>query len=289
MPDLPEHIKRAVDEVWNTLPLGGSKRIVCCGTDRSRICSHNAEKFSSYCFRPDCPSYFRQKSGLDKLRARNKQEAVEEAKAIRKDFSAFEEATADTSAFHHDAMVWLTKAGIHVHTIQKYGIRYNKDLHRVLIPMWDGYGHSHDKLLGFNARTLHSFEAENIKYVLNCPNKGAMFMIRPTDKAKSVILTEDMLSAIRIAEVVHLHTHDVDVGCIMGTSVSKYKLLSLVSKYRKIELFLDGDHAGRVATEQWTRELDPFLDITSILVDGKDPKHLTNEELSDILCHWYPR
>lgn len=249
------------------LPVGTRKRVVCCGSDRSRIIEHLPDRYVSNCFRSTCENYVEKKSGLARLTALHAKEVKQELKknAIPHD------TTYESSEFPMDAVAWLSKAGIHQDVWEKYRFGYTAKYHRVVVPIYqDG------TKVGATLRALGDVVP---KYIMTTDRKGRIFTTKGNVGQGTVICTEDILSAIRISEAYP----EYDVCCILGTGVMLDRVLYLVSKYDHIHMWLDGDDAGVTATKKWVEKLSPYVKTSNTVIDGKDPKDFTDEEIIQIL------
>lgn len=260
--------KAKIIAICKQLPINGKKRIKCCGDDVSRVCMNKPEAYQSFCFRSGCPTYTERKSNRAQFMAM--QQATEQAKEIRSSpFKMQKESTNIVSQFPIQIVGWLSKGGLHKDMWIKYKFRYNEKYDRLLMPlMFKG------KRMGLNCRAVDKYA--KIKYIQSLTDyapKGLMHQPDAwTGRSKTIVLTEDMVSAIRIAEA----TDHVDVACILGTTVNSNKLLYLVSNYDHVHLWLDGDKAGIDATEKWLCALECHVEKSFTIVDGYDPKHLSD-------------
>lgn len=249
------------------LPVGKQARSVCCGSDPSRVLKHTHECYVSFCFRPDCPTYRENKSGLQRLTGERCKEIREEIK----NFTVPKDTLYDVTKFPESAVAWLTKAGLHVDVWEKYKFGYSPSYHRVVIPIW-----MNGKKVGATCRALVD---SDIKYLMGTNVKGAIFTAQKQPYSRQVVVTEDILSCIRIKEAIP----QVDVICILGTSVMMERALWIVKNYSHAHFWLDGDKAGIVSTEKWTEKLKAYMDVTQSNFDGFDPKHFEDEEIRDII------
>lgn len=260
-------------EKCKELPVGGTKRVQCCGSDRSRILRNEPEKYSSGCFRSTCPDGYvsELKSPLKRLTAREEALDFKEkvgSEAIPKD---------TVYDLPQEAIAWLSKAGIHQAVYEKYKFGWSPSVRRVVVPIW-----MEDELVGSNNRAL---QENRIKYMNMETRKGLLFTARMGSPVhKTVVLTEDILSAIRLQVAVDRAQLPVDVISILGTSVNLSKSLYVVKNYDRVHVWLDGDKAGYVGQDKWLHTLKPYVPCTiSNKYDGMDPKDFTDEELINIL------
>jgi len=92
----------------------------------------------------------------------------------------------------------------------------------------------------------------------------------------SVCLVEDVISAIKVSEV-------MDCIALGGTQI-KDNVYSYIgdSGYSKVYVFLDGDEAGRKGAEFIRKRLALLYD-TIIIRGNKDPKEMSLDQIKDLL------
>ena len=99
---------------------------------------------------------------------------------------------------------------------------------------------------------------------------------------QSVVIVEDAISCIRVGEV-------VPAIALLGTSINHRQLLTLVKRYDNIIVWLDGDDAGKKASEKLYRRLKNFKpNSTFRLVTKEDPKWYSKKQLQAHLRSFIP-
>ena len=264
------HNKKKWIDQCKALPVHGRQRVYCCGNDRSRIIEHLPDRYVSNCFRATCANYVEKKTGMARLSAERCKEACEELQQYKEP----PDTTRDPMEFPEDAIVWLTQAGLHQDVWAKYDLGYSKKWHRVVIPIW-----MNGKKVG---ATMRALAEGDIKYLMKTDVHGAMYTCQKLPEHRSVILTEDILSAIRIKEALGKRPL-FDVVCILGTGVMMDRAMFIVCNYKRAHLWLDGDEAGVVASKKWKAKLSPFIDVTSTNIWDNDPKDFTDAEIRELL------
>ena len=97
------------------------------------------------------------------------------------------------------------------------------------------------------------------------------------DPAKPVVLVEGFFDCMKVVQA------GFPALALMGSSLSE-RQESLLSRFHSLVLCLDGDEAGRTATEDIVRRLVRKVFIKIIdLPDGVQPDHLSAEELRTLL------
>ena len=266
--------KRWID-MCKQLPVGRSERVQCCGTDKSRINSNKADKYVSTCFRSTCKNYVEDKTGVAKLSALQEDAAKEEMKQ----YTIPRDTIYDVGLFPKHALVWLTKAGLHESIIRMYKIGYSPKYNRVVVPVY-----MHGKLVGAILRALDEADILSMKYYNQLNVKGAMHTCFHNKRHHNrCIITEDILSAIRLSEALSVIDSNIDVTCILGTGVMHERAYALIGRYCHIHVWLDGDDAGVIGTTKWLKKLTPYMKATSTNIDTKDPKDFTDDEICKII------
>lgn len=126
------------------------------------------------------------------------------------------------------------------------------------------------------------------KYIKSSGKKHSM---RFTNGHKTVVLTEDYISAIRV------HECNVDSWCIFGTSIGWHELTHIIDQYNKIIIWLDGDEAGIKGCKKVKQDIEKRIKyvknkfpykytqeyIIEVLQTPKDPKEYSPSEIEEIL------
>lgn len=165
------------------------------------------------------------------------------------------------------AMLWLLKASITPYRARKAGIGYSDHYKRVFIPVYqDG------KLVYFQARALHDYQ--EIKYINPRIDRASIgyWVIPEGGNHGRLVITEDILSAIRVGQF-------VPTLSTMGTKLS-IELANMLMEYDHVTTWLDPDQAGIDGARDMRRML--FVPTSNILSE-KDPKNLTDEEIKACL------
>jgi hypothetical protein len=174
-----------------------------------------------------------------------------------------------------DKRVWLYKYGITDQEIDVYKIRYSPKDDAIVLQIYDDHGLAMQQLRYLGESKI---KYKTIPCRANLKHKP-MFITKST--AKTLVLTEDILSAIKVSRL-----EGVVGVSLLGTSISPAQVMML--KQLKVEqayVYLDNDNA--VVKRQQVRIkklLDNYLNCdTKIVRVGKDPKELTVTELKQIV------
>lgn len=89
----------------------------------------------------------------------------------------------------------------------------------------------------------------------------------------TVIVVEDILSGIRIAEAGH------NVIALLGTTMTNKVLVDIINKYTHIIIWLDGDKAGVKAAIDIHRRCNNYIK-SSVIQTNQDPKTYTDAKIN---------
>lgn len=164
---------------------------------------------------------------------------------------------------------YLNKYHLGNEDVKRYKITNNSRNNRINF----GY-YSNGTLIGCWMRSLDP----NVKPKwLFAGNKNFNWHYKNYKYTKDVlVLVEDVISAIRVSKY-------CSVVCLGGTSINSRILTPLVLQYNKVVLFLDGDKAGKTATEK-IKQYYKLMREVKIIKTTKDPKEYTDEELIEVLA-----
>lgn len=174
------------------------------------------------------------------------------------------------TAFPVEARHWLMKAGVSSSPV----IKWSDEREALYITVLQGsLVTTGTKHVGYVIRGF------NPKYYLtntDCKEEFYGHYICPTSKHKTVVLVEDVLSAMRVSE---LH----DAVCLLGVHAKPAVLTKLFScGYTDAIVFLDGDNTQvKMKARQLAKRLCWMN--TRIVETGRDPKDYSKEELDKLL------
>lgn len=167
--------------------------------------------------------------------------------------------------FGSSALDWLRKSGIDVETLIKNGVKYSASRQQILFT-WK-------QISTWQARNLHP-EAR-VRYFTS-GDHGSDLLLYYTPScfnAKTCVLTEDCLSAIKVANC----GSSVDAMPLLGTHLPTTKLKALKRIYERIDVFLDEDKYKDAMKLSKKIQLAGLK--SSVHFSPLDPKHLPYGEL----------
>ena len=269
-----------MDEYWltiaKTLRLNENRKIQCCGTgsDRSMRVYNKPSGYSCWCFR--CGKQEWRSHGLQSLQLLQYQRSSKDWLEAR----AFE-LPSDLVSVPVSNRLWLLKAGVGDYLTEHYGIKFSPSMHRIVIPVYHPVSGVLDLL---QSRAVYS--GQKPKYLNKYRDASLMrstifwskadTLLCPSTCTRTLVITEDILSAIRVGRIV--------ASCsLLGTALTDECITQIVSQYDRIILWLDPDKAGVKGTKKMTSQLKLCgLDVTSI-ESTKDPKYYCNDDIRRIL------
>lgn len=245
-----------------------------CGTGRTLIVSNGDEGYSAWCFRCNdkgfiphpAPTLAERLARLVQVRS-----AEDEATASP---ALPEPRVTDPQLWPDQPRVWLYKAGFSNDDIIALGAYWNPRLSRVVMPvMRDG------EVVYWQAR---GFIKERAKYINPPIDRATLCAKYPGRRHASVlVLTEDMLSAYRVARL-------TTAWSIMGTVIPPAVALDAVQQGLPIIVMLDPDAAGRKGASNVTRALRDLGGNVAVATAPRDPKYLTIEDTKQCILSANP-
>ncbi len=169
-----------------------------------------------------------------------------------------------TDTFPNPVLRWLLIRGIDKHIRTKYQILYIKNsvvetVHHkklkiknaVFLPVLG----TDERIEFYQLRFLDN--NSSWKYLTIGQTLPAVFGNR---HSHTLVLVEDMLSAIRIAE----SGSDVCAMALLGLGFKREHILKVCSKFKLVYLWLDDDDAGNKASEQLKRRLQLYTTVVKV-------------------------
>ncbi len=258
--------------IAKALPTGQKTRTDCpnCGAGtntNAAIVNHNIKYYSLYC--NACGHNPVEQKGIQTLEelARIEELNTEASKSSFLQDGKIILPKDITDDIPIEGRLWLYQGGISPTTWKKYGIKYSPSLQRVILPV-----ESNNEVVWFQGRAIH--KGQKPKYLQPSHDKGDTLFAVQDRQSETAVITEDILSAIRVGKC-------VDAFSILGTKISTGQAFKL-SKYKKVYTWLDNDKAGKEGAYNIRRALHLLTDVGNITSDV-DPKNLSNKEIEEIL------
>ena len=260
-------------DLAKTLPLGHKLRSDCpeCGlgtNTNAAIINHNLQGYSLYCNACSYnPFSHKGKQTLKELADLRKLNEEAQRHAQSRTIRLPDDTRYSLEDFSPEGRQWLFKAGITPKIINKYSIGYSKVLRRVVLPV---HG---DSLEWYQNRAV--YEGQKPKYLQPNIVKNAIFNSRLIRPDTTIIIVEDILSAIRVTEAGY------NAVSILGTKLSEYQT-SRLSEVRRVVTWLDGDRAGRKGAASIRKTLSMLMEVGNIVTE-KDPKCYSDQQIRKII------
>jgi len=255
--------------VAQALPVGGSKKIAHdCGEGLCLAVFHNETKYSAYCHRcgPQKPIWKAFPTLAE--RAEKAAQARSADEAVEADTRPPQPAVFDLAEWPSEARLWLYKAGFSNDEIKTIGFYYHPITRRVVVPVV-----CNGQLVYWQARQI--FGSRGAKY-LSMPG-GRQNAIPIFGQGSSIILVEDLLSALKIA------TAGFRSLCLMGTNLLP-KIWEHLINETDIIVWLDPDDAGRNAAADVAGKLQLVGKTCRDVVTARDPKYHSKAQIADVLA-----
>lgn len=245
-------------EQAKALPIGQSRKIVCCSSDKSTYISQdNYGLRKGPCLRCGHKEFIKHgpRSAAEILAARRAQSAVE----------SLEEIPARCVPLYSpdvpsEAILWTLAGGLTPERATDfYGMKYDPLTRRVCLPI----------VGGFLARAVFN---DKPKYVKAGASKTEMYKL-VDNQDKAIVVVEDILSAIAV------HRAGFNSIAVLGTSITT-KIAQELGSFPVVVSWTDADKAGDAAWVKLRRKLALYpVNLKRVRTD-KDPKELNRSEIA---------
>lgn len=249
--------------IARTLPDGGKTRLQHCGNDKSLMVSRSGSRIHAYCFR--CGLNESESVGqltlaeLAARRAAEQQYSTSKAASLPADF---------TSDIPKEGRVWLYRASIYGAALDRYGIGWSPRMQRVILPIRGTSG----ELLGTQARAV--MPGQKPKYLTSM--SGQHTFCAAGKRPGPVVIVEDILSAIRVADV-------TSAVALLGTCTPLTAVLPHLPGAGRVLCWFDADAAGAKAWAKYSAALSLTGYEPVRVQSDKDPKLHSRREITAII------
>ena len=255
-------------EVAKRLPAGHKTRMDCdCGSSSGNtlLVSHNAKGYSCYCF--SCGEQdFEHKGVLSLTERKELQELNDQTKVRITSVELPEDCAKD---FPLEARLWLYSAGITPHKAVEVGIRYSPSYKRVVLPVYNPQG----DVTWYQMRAV--FPGQTPKYHQPSAERDTvMYLSHPQVATGTIVVTEDIVSAIRVGEV-------TPAASLLGTKITTAQAAYL-GQFDKVLVWLDNDRAGIQGAAKVRKALE-LLTETRNITSELDPKKYSSVQIEEII------
>lgn len=161
---------------------------------------------------------------------------------------------------------WLSQYYITDQDILVNKFQWSEDRQLLVMPVYDIYG----KLLMWCGRRFNISDRQG-RYYIQGKTEGS-YPIYGNINPGTVVIVEDMISAIRVGKVATSHP-------LFGSNVSSNKIVELSKKFDNLIVWLDYDKAGYAIKLSQTYGL--FFRNIQTIVTIKDPKAYTENEIKE--------
>lgn len=244
------------------LAVGQTARFRCCGRDKAAVLYNKPGSWEMWCNRCKQPAYVRKEFVLQQAQEPERPVQPEPADVIR-----IEDASAETQ---HSVYSFLATKGLMPDMVQN--LKWSDTSKRLVFPV------SSTLSLG---RAMTPWQ--NPKWI-QYGGRSAFVPGQPTGTVTGIVLTEDLLSALKVQYVSNkFGSGDVLAVALLGTRLDNKLKVWIAEQGLPVLLMLDGDEAGYAAVPQIKRRLRPYVPVRDWSKDGFDPKDLTCSEILEAI------
>ena len=176
---------------------------------------------------------------------------------------------------------YLDRRAVHPSTVACFGIGYYTGSgflhHRLVFPIHDSEG----QLVGYAGRNLDGSEPRYL-FPPGFRKSQVVFNLHRAlrDAAGCAIVVEGFFDCLRVHQAGY---HNV--VALMGVTLSEVQEQLLLARFPKLVLMLDGDEAGRRASQQLVARLKEKVSLSVVEVPSdRQPDQLSREEMEPLLC-----
>ena len=158
--------------------------------------------------------------------------------------------------------------------IKQYRFGYSLYLHRLILPVYTGK----DKLVFWQGRNLGETTRNNPKYMnVSKQDRKEIYFFVPFQDCKTLVITEDIISAIRVGKV-------VNALAVLSAHIPDKLIfkLALKGKFDTILIWLDPDK--KVKATGWAFKYRSYGINCHRIDSDKDPKWYSQNEIGRKIC-----
>lgn len=261
------------------LPLGRTSRCDCpsCGegtNTNAAIINHTTRGYSLFCHA--CGHNPFENKGVQTL------DELKRIKELNDDAARFTDTDVRlpkdfTTAIPLEGRLWLYGGGITPTVWERYNFGFSEHLQRVIIPVYQS-----GELVWYQARAVQ--KGQTPKYLNPTARKDGELFSSDGESSlagKTVIVCEDILSAIRVGKVAKDHCNSSTGTSILGTKLCTRSIMRLGAAERVIGWF-DNDNAGHKAARELYKSVGILTDV-AIIRSERDPKRYSDETILQYL------
>jgi DNA primase len=176
---------------------------------------------------------------------------------------------------------YLDQRGVHPSTAAWFGIGYCAGSgflrHRIVFPIHDNEG----QLVAYAGRSIDGSEPRYL-FPPGFRKSQVVFNLHRAagGSARCAIVVEGFFDCLRVHQAGYRN-----VVALMGVSLSDVQEQLLRERFQQLVLMLDGDEAGRRASQQLAARLRGKVSLSMVGVpSGRQPDQLSSEEIGRSLC-----
>lgn len=249
------------------LSIGQQQRVPHdCGDGNVMIVEHRHDCYRAHCFRCNDDGYQPKQASLHELAVAHREQAHADGQ-VRSTATPPVPVVTDLQEWTQPARLWLYRAGISPKDIARLGIYFHPPSKRVVLPVVQ-----QGEVVYWTARAVE--KGQQPKY-LN-PRVSAD-VIPAYGTGDVVVLTEDILSAIKVGKV-------TEAWSLLGTKCKPCIVMAAVQSGKPCVVWLDGDDAGRHGASKTVRALRAAGVSTVRINSERDPKTYSTKEIRSMVA-----
>jgi len=183
----------------------------------------------------------------------------------------YKRSRSDMATWSEEARSWILSCGLSRREVIANAIRYDKEIDGIYLTVFNGTAD-----IGY---ILRRFNYAGPKYINDFDNDASprICVPRPVVASSTVVLVEDILSAIKVGR-------QYAAIALLGTGCDIRSINWLIKNYKRFIIFLDDDNKIVKRQQRVLKNTLGMLGESRIITGvGKDPKHLSNSELREII------
>ena len=172
-----------------------------------------------------------------------------------------------TTNIRQDALAWIRQYSVTNQELEQNTVLWSPHKELLIFPIFDGT----KSLLAWNGRYFGP-NVEYPKYVTYGLRRNVFHHIHPDTPTNTVVLVEDMVSAIKVGRV-------ASAMPLFSSDINKYRLFRVSGNFDNIVVWLDPNkHQHAIALSQ---RAESFFKKVGVVLSDKDPKCYTTQEIEE--------
>ena len=166
-----------------------------------------------------------------------------------------------------EVITWLRQYSLTDNDIKSNNLLWSPYWERLIFPYF-----VNDQLVAWQGR---SFNPDKAKWFSKGNLKDLLYIVG-NHRTKHIVLTEDIISAIRVSK-----QHTVCASPIFGSHISTHRILRLGKFYDRIDVWLDKDKEKEAVN--YRNGINIMGIDSKVIITDKDPKEYSDSEIEQWL------